>query len=99
MFTVIAERINMTRKSIRTKVWERDEDFVRNEVTRQWEAGATHIDINAGGDPSKEVDDMMWLTKIVCAHTDLPISFDSANPDAIKAGLEICNRPGSIITP
>jgi 5-methyltetrahydrofolate--homocysteine methyltransferase len=97
MFTIIAERINMTRKSIRTKVWERDEEFIRNEVSRQAAAGATHIDINAGGDPAKEIDDMLWLTKIVSSQTELPISFDSANPDAIRAGIEVCNRPGTII--
>ena len=97
MFTIIAERINMTRKSIRTKVWDRDEEFIRNEAHRQVEAGATHIDINAGGDPSKEVDDMVWLTGIVSDEVDVPFSFDSANPDAIRAGLEVCNREGSII--
>jgi len=97
MFTIIAERINMTRKSIRTKVWERDETFIRNEANRQAQAGATHIDINAGGDPAKEIDDMTWLAEVVSDEVDFPLSFDSANPDAIRAGLEICNRPGTII--
>lgn len=97
MFTIIGERINMTRKSIRERVWDRDEEFVRNEAKRQVLAGATHIDINAGGDPSKEIDDMKWITDIVAAEIDLPLSFDSANPDAIRAGLDICNRPGTII--
>ena len=97
MFTIIAERINMTRKKLREKVWERDEEYIRDVAKKQMEAGATHIDINAGGDPAKEIDDMKWLTGIVSDEVDLPISFDSANPDAIKAGLEICNRPGTII--
>ena len=95
--TIIAERINMTRKKMRDKIWERDTDFDINEVKKQEHKGATHIDINAGGDPSKEVEDMKWLTEIVSSSTELPISFDSANPDALKAGLEICNRPGTII--
>ena len=97
MFTIIAERINMTRKSIRTKVWERDESFIRNEANRQAQAGATHIDINAGGDPSKEIDDMTWLAEVVSDEVELPMSFDSANPEAIRAGLEVCNRPGTIV--
>ena len=95
--TIIAERINMTRKKMRERIWERDADFVINEVKKQEKMGATHIDINAGGDPSKEVEDMIWLTELVSKNTELPISFDSANPDALKAGLEICNRPGTII--
>ena len=97
MFTVIGERINMTRKSIRSKVWAREEEFVRNEAKRQMEAGATHIDINAGGDPAKEIDDMTWLATVVCDEIELPLSFDSANPEALKAGLAVCNRPGTII--
>ena len=97
MFTIIAERINMTRKSIREKVRERDEAFIRNEASIQAHAGATHIDINAGGDPAREIDDMIWLTGTVSDEVDLPLSFDSANPEAIKAGIEICNRPGTII--
>jgi len=97
MFTIIAERINMTRNTIRTKVLERDGTFIRKEANIQAVAGATHIDINAGGDPAKEIDDMIWLTKTVSDEVDLPLSFDSANPEAIRAGLEICNRPGTII--
>ncbi len=97
MFTVIAERINMTRKSIRTKVWDRDEDFIRNEARRQAAAGASHIDVNAGGDPAKEIEDMKWLVGIVSEAVDLPLSIDSANPAAIKAGLDVCNRDGTII--
>jgi len=97
MMTIIAERINMTRKKMREKIWERDIEFVVNEVKIQEKMGATHIDINAGGDPSKEVEDMQWLTNLVKDATELPISFDSANSDALRAGLEICNRPGTII--
>jgi 5-methyltetrahydrofolate--homocysteine methyltransferase len=97
MFTVIAERINMTRKKLREKVWERDDAFIRDVAKKQAEAGATHIDINAGGDPSKEVEDMKWLTRIVSDEVEVPLSFDSANPDAIRAGIEICNRPNTII--
>lgn len=97
MFTVIGERINMTRKTIREKVWERDEAFVRNEVATQARAGATHIDINAGGNPAKEIEDMRWLTGVVMKEVDLPLVYDSANAGAIRAGLEICNRPGTII--
>jgi len=97
MMTIIAERINMTRKAIREKVWERDADFIIAEVKAQEAAGATHIDINAGGDPAREIDDMIWLTEIISKATELPLSFDSPNAAALEAGLKICNRPGTII--
>jgi 5-methyltetrahydrofolate--homocysteine methyltransferase len=96
-FTVIAERINMTRKRIRKEVWDRNGEFIAYEAKKQAEAGATHIDVNAGGDPSKEVDDMKWITGVVMEATELPLVFDSANPDALRAGLELCNRPGTLV--
>ncbi len=63
MFRVIGERINMTRKKIREEVWKRNEKFIISEVNKQEKAGATHIDINAGGDPKKEIEDMAGLLK------------------------------------
>lgn len=97
MFIVIAERINMTRKRIQEEVWNRNEAFIAEETRKQADAGATHIDVNAGGHPEKEIDDMRWLTEVVSKNTELPLSFDSSNPDALKVGLDICNRPGTII--
>lgn len=97
MFTVIAERINMTRKKIKEEVWNRNAEFVSAEARKQAEAGATHIDLNAGGDPSKEVEDMAWLTETASGAVELPFCFDSANPEALEAGLKISNRPGTII--
>jgi 5-methyltetrahydrofolate--homocysteine methyltransferase len=95
--TIVAERINMTRKSIREKVWARDAAFVIEEVRKQEAAGATHIDVNAGADPARELEDMRWLTEIVRDATTLPLSFDTAHAAALEVGLKICNRPGTII--
>lgn len=97
MFTVIGERLNMTRKKVKEEVWKRNEEFIVSEVNKQEKAGATHIDVNAGGDPNKEIEDMAWLTKIVSKATKLPLVFDSANDKAIEEGLKICNREGTII--
>lgn len=97
MFTIVAERINMTRKRIREEVWKRNAKYVAGQAKRQAEAGATHIDLNAGGDPAKEVEDMKWLAGIASEAVELPLCFDSSNPDALRAGLDLCNRPGTII--
>ncbi|MFH0911448.1 MAG: dihydropteroate synthase [Planctomycetota bacterium] len=97
MFTVIGELINMTRARVRERVWQRDARYIGEVAKKQAQAGATHIDVNAGGDPSKEVADMEWIVGVVREATELPLSFDSANPDAIRAGLGLCCRPGSLI--
>ena len=97
MFTLIAERINMTRKRIQEKVLARDARYITRQVERQEKAGATHIDVNAGHDPDREADDMAWLTEVAAAATELPLSFDSTNPEVLRRGLEMCNRPGTVI--
>ncbi len=97
MLTVIAERINMTRKRVQEKVLARDAAYITRQVQRQEQAGATHIDVNAGHDPEREADDMAWLTEVVAAATELPISFDSTSTEALETGLSLCNRPGTVI--
>jgi len=97
MLTIIAERINMTRNRVREEVWNRNEAYITEQVNRQVDAGATHIDVNAGGDPAREVEDMIWLTEVVSSATQLPLAFDSANQEALVQGLQRCNRPGTII--
>ncbi len=97
MFTVIGERVNMTRKRIREEVWKRNAGFVKEEALKQVKAGATHIDINAGGDPAKEVEDMKWLTEVISEAVEVPLVFDSTNPKALEEGLKLCNRKGTII--
>lgn len=87
----------MTRKSIREKVLARDAAFIAAQARKQEAAGATHIDVNAGGDPAREAEDMAWLTQVVAQATKLPLCFDSTNPEALERGLSLCNRPGTLI--
>ncbi len=87
----------MTRKSIRERVNARDAAFIAAQARKQQDAGATHIDVNAGGDPAREADDMAWLTEVIAAATTLPLCFDSTSPAALERGLALCNRPGTII--
>jgi 5-methyltetrahydrofolate--homocysteine methyltransferase len=97
MFTIIGERINLTRKPIEEAVENKDAARIAREATRQEKAGATHVDVNAGGDPAREVENMQWLVTAVSEATELPLVFDSPNVDALRAGLALCNRPGSIV--
>ncbi len=97
MFTVIGERINMARKKVREEVWNRNEKFVVNEAKCQVDAGATHIDVNAGGDPSTEIEDMAWMVGVLKDAVNVPLVLDSTNPEALRAGLTLCQGEGTII--
>jgi len=86
---IIGEKINATRKPIQAALEKRDADHIKEIAVAQAEAGAHYIDVN-GGDPheGKEVENMAWLMETVQAGTDTPICVDTANPEAMKVGLE-----------
>lgn len=89
---IVGERINTSRKVkgepvIEAAVVKRDAEFISNLAQKQFEAGATYIDINAGTLTSGEPEAMEWLTQIVQEAVAAPISFDTPNPAALEMGL------------
>lgn len=89
---IVGERINTSRKVkgeavIEAAVLRRDAQFFTDLARKQFEAGATYIDINCGTLTSGEPEAMEWLTKVVQEAVDAPISFDTPNPAALEKGL------------
>ncbi len=90
---IIGEKINGTRKQVAAAIHDRDADFIRNLATRQFENGATYIDLNAGTLPEREPDDMVWLVETVQeALPDATLCLDSANHHTLRAGIEKTKR-------
>ncbi|MBF7097246.1 dihydropteroate synthase [Alkalibacter mobilis] len=85
----IGEKINGTRKKIKEAVIERNELYIMDIAKSQAESGADYLDINAGTDPDRETEDLIWLIETVQSVVDTPICIDSSTPSAIKAALEI----------
>jgi 5-methyltetrahydrofolate--homocysteine methyltransferase len=85
---IIGEKINGTRKKVAEAIAARDETFIRDLASKQFQAGAAYLDINAGTMPTKEPDDIVWLLRLVHESTPQAIPcLDSANPEALAAGL------------
>ena len=86
---IIGEKINGTRKKVAEAIASRDEALIKELAANQFKAGAAYLDVNAGTLPAKEPEDMLWL--IGLTHEAAPeaiICLDSANPEALSAGLE-----------
>jgi 5-methyltetrahydrofolate corrinoid/iron sulfur protein methyltransferase len=60
------------------------------------ERGADYLDLSVGPSADDPVQAMRWLATTVREVTDCPLCFDSTNPAAIRAGLEVGGR-GSLI--
>lgn len=91
---IVGERINTSRKVkgeavIEAAVVGRDAGFISDLAKKQFEAGATYIDINAGTLTSGEPEALEWLTQVVQDAVDAPIAFDTPNPAALEKALAV----------
>jgi 5-methyltetrahydrofolate--homocysteine methyltransferase len=88
---VIGERINASRKSIRTAIQEKDRGRIEEEVVKQDQAGADYIDLNAGtgsGDTETERNDMKWLIDIALSASEKALCIDTADPVVMESAAE-----------
>ena len=92
---IIGERINPSgRKKFAAEITARNFSAVRAEADKQVKAGARIIDINMGLPGEDEPALMRRAVRVVQAAVNIPLSLDSANPDALEAGLqEIEGKP------
>ncbi len=89
-FVIIGERINPTgRKKLAAEMAAGDFSRVRSDALAQVEAGAGLLDVNAGVPGGDEPSIMRQAAETVMSVTDMPLCFDSANPEALEAALSI----------
>src|SRR5512143_458708 len=85
---IIGEKLNGTLKKTAAAIHARDAAYVQDLARRQVEAGADYLDVNAGTGAGNEVNDLVWLVETVQAAVEAPLCLDSADPIALKAGME-----------
>lgn len=84
MFQVIGERINTSRKKVQEAVANRDAEYIVDDVTKQQEAGAAFIDVNAGARIGHETEDMKWLLDTIQPIVTVPLALDSPDPAVLE---------------
>jgi 5-methyltetrahydrofolate--homocysteine methyltransferase len=89
---IIGEKINGTRSAVGQAIRDRDAGFIAELARSQANAGSHYLDVNAGTAPNREPDDMAWLVRTVQEACELPLCLDSANPEALRAGLELATK-------
>lgn len=89
-FVVIGERINPTRrKKLAAAMAAGDFSLVQEDALRQVAAGAQVLDVNAGIPGADEPALLKGAAQAVLEVAQVPLCFDSANPDALAAALSI----------
>ena len=94
---IIGEKLNSTLKAARAAIETSDTAFVQDLAKRQYEAGASYIDVNAGMFINDEPEKLEWLVKTVQEAVDAPLSIDSPNHVAIERALKAVKTPKPII--
>lgn len=92
MFTIIGERINTTLGKVKKAVENQDTEYIRQDVKKQTQCGATYIDVNAGARIGHEEEDMKWLLSVVQKATDLPLCLDSPDPQILEMAYALVNK-------
>ena len=94
---LMGESINGTRKQVAEAIAARDAEFIKALALDQVNAGAGLLDVNGGVAGGKEVDDLLWLIDVVMSVTEMQLMVDSANPEALDAGVRaIVGKGGKV---
>lgn len=89
-FVMIGERINPTRrKKLAAAMAEGDFSMIQEDARLQEQAGAQVLDVNAGIPGADEPALLRGAAQAVMEVVNVPLCFDSANPDALAAALEV----------
>lgn len=86
---IVGERLNSSRKPVLRALQTLDKKYLLDEASRQERAGADYIDINAAALLSLEPDRLRWAVSLLQKKVRIPLSIDTPNAEAMKAGLEI----------
>lgn len=94
---IIGEKINSTLKAVRPAMENYDAAAIQDLAKRQYEAGATYIDVNAGMFYGDEPERLEWLVNTVQEVLDAPFAIDSPNPKALEKALKANKNSKPII--
>ncbi len=87
---IVGENINIMSKTLGPAMRERQSELIKNMAAAQDRAGVDYLDLNIGPAKKTGAELMPWLIGAVQEMTGRPLSLDTTNPEAIEAGLKLC---------
>ena len=90
---IIAEKVNVITTKIKDAMVAKDKKPIQDMVTLQLEGKPDAVDINLGPATKNGPELMQWMVETIEEVTDLPLSLDTMNMDAMEAGLQVGKNP------
>jgi 5-methyltetrahydrofolate corrinoid/iron sulfur protein methyltransferase len=87
---IIGENLNVINKRIGEALKQRDPGPIQEMAEAEAKAQVDLIDINLGPARKAGAELMEWVVKTVQEVTDIPLSLDTTNIEAMEAGLQAC---------
>jgi len=92
---IIGENIQILAPKIKAAIADHDATYVRQLARVQVDAGANMLDLNIGPRKRDGIEVMQWMVEEVYDEVGpVPLSLDTTNAAAIKAGLDKCAELG-----
>ena len=89
---MIAEKVNVITTKIKDAMKAQDKKPIQEMVELQMEGKPDCIDINLGPATKNGPEMMQWMVKTVEEVTELPLSLDTMNMEAMEAGLQVVSQ-------
>lgn len=89
----VGENLNVMSTAAGTAMKERDAAAIKEMARREAEQGVDLIDINIGPARKDGRELMPWLVETIQEATDVRLSLDTTNLEAMEAGIKACRRP------
>jgi 5-methyltetrahydrofolate corrinoid/iron sulfur protein methyltransferase len=87
---LIGENLNVMSKKLGEAFLARDPDPIRKMVEAEVRAGMDMIDVNIGPARKAGPEFMEWIVRTIQEVSDIPLSLDTTNIEAMEAGLRAC---------
>jgi 5-methyltetrahydrofolate corrinoid/iron sulfur protein methyltransferase len=93
---IIGENIHIIAPEVKEAIAARDSVTVQRLAKEQVDGGAQMLDLNIGPRKKDGPEVVSWLIPTLQEVVDVPLSIDTTNLEAIRAGLSLVKRPGMV---
>lgn len=92
MTILVGENINIMSRHFGVALRERQAEPIENLARNLTASGIDYLDLNIGPARKSGAELMQWLVSAIQKITNLPLSLDTTNTEAIEAGLKLCQQ-------
>ena len=84
---LIGENLHIISKRTKEAIFERDSDYVLDNIKKQFDNGIRTVDLNIGPAKGRAADSLVWLIELISGKYDVNFSLDTTNLEEMKKGF------------